>query len=162
MDHVLYGVGNAVPSVPSDEFVLDGQIHPYANRTAALRRTERRGRRSLQVQFAGETKKRSFVPVIGDERPDKSLPRYHPHSPFGALIRRSHALDPVTAVTPASPTVISDRSSRGKALFSMLSGSHRPTLSENMCRKHDDPINAFDIYVAYSSTNKWKVQDLFH
>ena len=43
----------------------------------------------------------------------------------------------------------------------MLSGSHRPTLSENMCRKHDDPINAFDIYVAYSSTNKWKVQAFF-
>ena len=43
----------------------------------------------------------------------------------------------------------------------MLSGSHRPTLSASMCRKHDDPINAFDIYVAYSSTNIWKVQAFF-
>ena len=43
----------------------------------------------------------------------------------------------------------------------MLSGSHRPTLSENMCRKHDDPINAFDIYDGYSSMNIWKVQAFF-
>ena len=106
-------------------------------------------------------KKRPSVPVSGDERPDKVLRgttriRLSAHS-----IRRSHALDPVTAVTPASPTVISDRSSRGKALCPALSGSHQSrSLCHTQC-EHTTTRSTLLHLPAYSSTNKWKVQAFF-